>query len=240
MTDNGKFITELLFSTNKYGERVPAYYPDKVRHIHIDTSLRGDATGIACGCVYDYKQIHRKVSGVDVFERRPMVWVDFMLRVKPQNGEDIIFSEIRKMIYALHEMGMPIRFISADSFQSADLIQAFRSRGYESEVLSVDRPITAYENLKATIYEGRLQMYRYPIVVEELKRLEFDPKRKKIDHPPDFHKDVADALCGIVMSLSERYQVLTDTTFSFGQNNKIDAVMDMDGYLPYENDSYEY
>jgi hypothetical protein len=51
---------------------------------------------------------------------------------------------------------------------------------------------------------------------------------------------VADALCGIVMSLSDRYQVLTDTTFSFGQNNKIDAVMDMDGYLPYENDSYEY
>jgi len=58
MTDAGKFLTDLLFKTNKYGERVPANHPDKARHIHIDTSLRGDATGIACGCVYDYKKYY--------------------------------------------------------------------------------------------------------------------------------------------------------------------------------------
>jgi hypothetical protein len=205
MTEAGKFITEELFEINAAGERVPRFHPDASRHVHIDGSMRNDPTGIAVGHIYGYRDIVKKQNGMELIERRPMIMIDLLLQVKPKFGDDIIYSDIRKMIYALSEMGMPIRYVSMDSYQSFDSLQAFDSRGYDTEVISVDRPITAYDSLRGTIYDGRLKMYHYPIVLEELRRLEFNVQRKKVDHPSDGTKDVADALCGVVYTLNAKY-----------------------------------
>jgi len=62
MTDRGKFLTEALFKINEFGERVPRFHPEASRHVHIDASLRGDATGLAIGHIYGYKEIRKKVG----------------------------------------------------------------------------------------------------------------------------------------------------------------------------------
>ena len=205
MTDRGKFLTEALFKINEFGERVPRFHPEASRHVHIDASLRGDATGLAIGHIYGYKEIRKKVGPIVTVETRPLIQIDLMLRIHPRMGEDIIFQDIRKLIYALHEMGMPIRYVSMDSFQSADSIQAFKARGYESEVVSVDRPMKAYDTLKQTLYEDRLKMYPYQPAQEELRRLEFNAYKGKVDHPDDYSKDVADAIAAIVFTLATKY-----------------------------------
>jgi hypothetical protein len=189
MTDRGKFLVDQLFVKNEFGENVPKFHPKCVRHVHIDASIRGDATGICVAHTFGEKLIQKKVDGQIITETRPLIWVDLLLQVKPLYGEDIIFADLRKLIYALTELGMPIRFISQDSFQSFDSIQAFNARGYETAIISVDKPIDAYDTLKQALYDERLAMYDYPIVIEELKQLEFNIIKKKVDHRPDFHKD---------------------------------------------------
>lgn len=205
MSEAGKFITEELFRVNEMGERVLIHHPEASRHVHIDPSIRNDFTGIAIGHTYGYKDIIRKQNGVLTLEKRPLIWMDLVLRVRPMYGEDIIFADIRKMIYALSEMGMPIRYVSLDTYQSFDSIQAYQSRGYEAEVISVDRPMSAYDSLKGAIYDDRLKFYYYAPLIEELKRLEYNVVKKKVDHPIDFFKDCADAVCGVVYSLSTQY-----------------------------------
>jgi hypothetical protein len=57
--------------------------------------------------------------------------------------------------------------------------------------------------LKAAIYEGRLELYRYEPVLEELRALEYDRERGKVDHPKHSAKDVSDSLAGVVFCLSQ-------------------------------------
>jgi hypothetical protein len=53
------------------------------------------------------------------------------------------------------------------------------------------------------LYEERLRFYHYSPVLEELQRLEWNPLKNKVDHPPHGSKDVADALAGCVFTLSQ-------------------------------------
>jgi hypothetical protein len=57
----------------------------------------------------------------------------------------------------------------------------------------------AYRYLRQAVMDGRIKSYRYPILFEELKRLEDGPVM--IDHAENGSKDCADALAGCVWTL---------------------------------------
>ena len=103
--------------------------------------------------------------------------------------------------------GLRVVRVTMDGFQSADSLQQLRQQGYDAEVSSVDRSIVPYELVKAAIYEDRLMLYNYQPVVDELKRLEHNKKKGKVDHPSNGEKDLADALAGVVFSLSVSRQM---------------------------------
>ena len=63
----------------------------------------------------------------------------------------------------------------------------------------------AYDTLKTAIYENRINYYGYEPVLEELRNVQRDNLKGKVDHPQGMSKDVADALAGIVYTLSTRY-----------------------------------
>jgi hypothetical protein len=63
----------------------------------------------------------------------------------------------------------------------------------------------AYDILKTAIYENRLSFYGYNPLLEELRWIQKDNIRNKVDHPQGKSKDVADALAGIVFSLTTMY-----------------------------------
>lgn len=93
-------------------------------------------------------------------------------------------------------------FVSHNSIES---LQQLKLKGYQTEIISVDAHLDPYQMLKGTMYEGRVSFYDFPVLINELKNLQLDWVRKKVDHPNSGSKDVADALCGLVYSLTQKY-----------------------------------
>ena len=168
------------------------------RYIHIDLGVTGDATGIAMVHFAGFKKVKRLLpDGTEHYEELPIAEVDFVLRVVPKS--EIPISRIREFIYTIVEKhGLYVRRISYDQFQSRESIQQFKQRGYNAERISVDATLEPYMSLKEAFFDRRIILYHYEPLLQELFALEFDGR--KVDHPPDGSKDVADALCGAVYS----------------------------------------
>lgn len=177
--------------------------PKIIRWCHLDLSLTGDATGVVVGHVSEFAQVMRGETA----EMMPCIHVDLALRVLPPRGGEVRFDKIRAVLYALRDNGMNIRFVTADSFQSADTLQQLRMKGFTTGVQSVDRDPRPYEFLKAAIYDGRLDLPDHEVLHRELLSLERDTRTRKVDHLPGGSKDLSDALAGVVYGLSNRLEV---------------------------------
>jgi len=208
----GTFMWDRMVSTRS--ERAPGGITEVVnrprlnpmapRAVHIDPSLRGDATGFVMAHIGGWKDVVRRADdGQKFMERAPMYVVDLALRIIPPMGGEIVLAELRHLIYDLTRHGYMITGVSLDSYQSADTIQQMKSQGYRSEVLSVDTSPDPYDNLKTAFYEGRVDMYSYPPLISELEALQEDRrgKKRKIDHPVRGSKDISDALAGVLFQL---------------------------------------
>lgn len=172
------------------------------RYMHIDLGLKKDACGIAMATQ----------NGVEIVdgEKRPKVYVDFMLRIKAQKGGEILFSDVRQIIYDVKAMGYWIKKVTFDGWQSADSIQILKQKGIPAELLSVDRTTEAYDTLKGVLHNNGLDYYHYvsrndkgedeAIFEREYMSLELI-KAKKVDHPENGSKDVADAVAGATLAV---------------------------------------
>lgn len=185
----------------------PILNPYAPRHIHIDPALRNDSLGICMSHIGGWKEVERKSEdGKMHLERAPIFVVDWILRVVPPAGDEIVLGEIRSLVYDLTAHGFNITMVTMDQFQSADTLQTLTGKGYSAELLSVDRTPDPYDNLKMALYEGRVNYYPYPALTKELRELELHftgQKKRKIDHPVKGSKDCADALAGVCYSLLE-------------------------------------
>lgn len=185
---------------------VPRRDPGVPRHVHIDLSLgKKDRAGICIGHTVDMVDVERRTEdGHLVQELAPLIEIDLLMQIKaPPNGE-IDIGSVRGLVYHFKERGFSFNFASMDNYQSAESLQKFRQQGIPAEKVSVDTKYEPYDYLKLAIYEGRLIMYEYPIVLKELENLQNDVKKGMVDHPPNGSKDCADALAGVVYSLSTR------------------------------------
>jgi len=161
--------------------------------IHTDLSLTKDATGMA---------MCHKENG-DVF-------IDMMLRILPPDNGEIDLASIRQLILTLRSRNFTISKCTFDQFQSASSIQELNKSGIIAEQLSVDKDMSSYETLKELLYTSKIHMYKFEPLLSELRRLEL-VKGKKVDHPSNGSKDVADAVAGCV------YSCLTNqNNFGFG------------------------
>lgn len=182
----------------------PILNPRAARHLHIDPSLRGDCTGFCMSHISGWKQVKRRAEdGREYEERAPVYVVDVILRIVPPLGDELVLGDIRRLIYDLSQHGYMITSVSQDQFQSADSIQQLQQKGFNASLVSVDRTIEPYDNLKLALYEGRVNYYHYQPLIDELQKLEKDPIRGKVDHPPGGSKDCSDALAGCLWTLSQ-------------------------------------
>jgi hypothetical protein len=180
----------------------PRLDPHALRHVHIDPSLTSDSTGFCMAHIGGWTAVDRRSEDGVVFqESAPVYVVDVVLQIVPPPGEEIVLGDIRRLVYDLTEHGYSIACVSMDSYQSADSLQQFTARGYNTELVSVDKTIEPYDNLKLALYENRLKVYRYPPLIDELQKLELDREKNKVDHPPHGSKDVSDALAGCLFTL---------------------------------------
>jgi hypothetical protein len=214
MSKGGRFIWEKMVALRTergpgrldYQRQRPIIDPTAARHIHIDIGLRKDRLGFVMAHVSGWKEVIRKGEDSREFsERAPVYTVDLALQVIPAIGGEVLLSEVRHLVYDLTDHGYMITTVTADQYQSAEMLQVFTSKGYRAQLISVDATPAPYDNLKSAIYEGRLRMYEYPVLMRELVHLQEDltGNRRKIDHPSGESKDVSDALAGSLYTLSQ-------------------------------------
>nr|DAK84365.1 MAG TPA: Large subunit terminase [Caudoviricetes sp.] len=167
-------------------------------------SPEGDALGFAMA------HVPEKIDQYG--EERPVIVFDLLLRIKATPSVEINFGEIRKFIYSLRDdYGFEIDIVTIDGFNSFDFIQQLRRNKIKSDYLSVDKTKAPYEDLREAINDLRCLMPKYmvhytlsdtKIVNIAYKELsEVQDVGKKIDHPKDGSKDVADAITGCVHTL---------------------------------------
>ncbi|MGW8177555.1 MAG: hypothetical protein ACWGQW_02000, partial [bacterium] len=176
---------------------------EQPRFIHNDLGLTRDSLGMACGHVPKFISIDRGGRT----EILPILKYDFILEVVPPRNGEIQFWRARELIYNLSDIGLPIKWVTFDSYQSVDSIQVLRQRGYVTGKQSMDMDIRAYEITKGAFYDGRIIAPNHVKGLQELVSLEWDVKKGKIDHPPGGSKDVADAIAGVAFGLTSRREV---------------------------------
>lgn len=91
---------------------------------------------------------------------------------------------------------------------SRDNSQLLREGGYNTEVVSIDKTDVPYVVLREALKEERILLYYHPIWDREILNLEYDIKKRKIDHPAGGNrdvssKDVSDATAGVAFTLQD-------------------------------------
>lgn len=176
----------------------------RAMHIDIAYSAEGDSLGISMGHVRELKEIDD--------ELQPYIVFDFLLRMRPLPGRQIILGDVRRLVYHVRdELGFRIKKVTLDGFQSTDMIQQLNKRRFDAGYVSVDRDLLPYQDLRDAIYDQRVEWPRHmtpmshgksklvDIAWQELSQLV--DTGKKVDHPPGGSKDVADTMAGVVHTL---------------------------------------
>jgi hypothetical protein len=169
------------------------------RFAHLDLARSQDSAGLAIGYVPRFRRIRRTKLVTEVL---PVVKIDLLLEILPPRGGEIQYEKIRRLLYLLREHGLPLKWVTADQYQSTDMLQILTVQGFIVGEDSTDKTPAPYEVLKTALYDGRVIAPEHLKAQTELTRLERDPVTGKIDHPPDGSKDVADSLACVVFGLS--------------------------------------
>lgn len=177
---------------------------DQPRFVHLDLSMTGDSTGVACGYVRRFVEIVR--SGT-VRELLPEIVYDFVLEVQPPKNGEIQFANIRELLYNLRKLGLPIKWVSMDTFQSTDTKQILAQQGFITGIRSLDVDTKGYDIAKQALMDGRIVAPEHARAMMEFIRLERDPVTRKVDHPVHFSKDCSDAMAGVAWGLTMQREV---------------------------------
>ena len=136
-------------------------------YIHLDMSISGDKTGIAGVWIKGKKPpVEGQPPSKELFFQPA-----FVVSIKAPKGYQISFEKNRQFIYWLKDNGFNIKGVSFDSFQSADMNQQLAGKGFDTEIISVDKTkdniCQPYQYLKNTIYEERLAFFENTLLTEE-------------------------------------------------------------------------
>lgn len=195
------FVDRVVDLKNGYPEITEGYEvpnPECPRAAHIDLGLKRDFCGISVGHVFKTDFVRRMNPRTQKFivEEMPFIAYDVVLTVKPPKNGEIKFWDIRSIIYMLRDMGLPIKWVTYDGFQSKDSQQLLRRKKFKTGQLSVEK-IEPYDDFKLAIYDGRCAAPEHPLGFSELCKLEADYEKGNIDHLPNESKDTADSMCGV-------------------------------------------
>lgn len=201
------------------------FKPELPRAAHIDLGVTGDSAGLAIGCVPMFVRLGDLKYGVDeaysssLNQHMPILRYDALLEVRPPKGGEILFFRIRNVLLQLRDMGLNIRWVTFDSYESRDSQQLLRQEGFITGVVSMDRigqsggkggmnkSNEAQDTLKAALYTERVWAPPHAKAIRELLALERDAKTGKIDHPAKGSKDVADSMAGVAFTLTNRREL---------------------------------
>jgi len=169
--------------------RVPRNRP---RYIHVDIAYAGggDALGIGMSCVSGWsdRTVENLMDGGAMrVEKLPIIETDFGMRIKARPGDKIPLNKVRKFIGDLKVLyGFNIRLVTYDydalSEESKQILTRF---GIETDSLSLDKTPQYYRSFRNLCGEKRWCCHRNEYLHFELKELEDDTDKNKVDHPDE-------------------------------------------------------
>lgn len=187
--------------------------PNRPRACHVDLALSRDNAGLAVGFVDKVISIrtYNPETGQRTIEEVPQVVYDTIIAIKPPRAGQIEFAEVRQLIYMMRfELGIPIKWVTFDGFESTDCRQILRKRGFLTDYLSVEK-LGPYEDFRSALYfHKRIMAPEHLLGFGELCKLEANYEKGIIDHPPNGSKDVADAMVGTFTSLQNQRSSWSD------------------------------
>jgi len=243
----GSLRREELVRIDETGRPRPRFYPDAPRVVHLDSGQTQDAFGVVMGCAPSTKTVLRRMEdGKEIAEQAPNIFYDLAIRVVPPENSEVDFAAVREILYQLRDWGYKIEMVTMDSWQTLEMHQQLKAKGFKTGDLSIDIDEGPYAVLKAAFYDDRVGLYRYWYALTELSHLVRNPKRKPpIDHQATMldkdgrtlrgSKDVSDGLAGVAWTLTERARRgLAPPSPSAGQ------MVEQKPQLGYEESEYEW
>ena len=203
-----RFDQTKLMSQDDKGHWRPICCPEQPRHTHIDASLNKLPTGFCIAHVCGMKEVPRREEVVEgvvpvvIIQEVPRIRADILLQILPPKGEEIVLAEVCALVTLFRRRGIPIVSVSMDQYQSQMPLQVLEGEGFETSRISVENP-QPYLTLKEAIYEERVLVYQFEVVLNELRQLEWNHVKFKVEKPSTGTKDVADSLAACVYHLTK-------------------------------------
>lgn len=184
---------------------------------HVDLALTGDSGGLSIGHFGGMKEVGKSINWNEVEGKyleepagqQPVTIIDGSLEILPPNVDEIDINLIGDLLELLNSR-INLEIVTADSFQSAALLQRMRrlrnlsGRRIRSGMLSVDANLAPYCDVKQALRDERLLFPNVDKLKKELRELVIDPKSRKVDHPQTGSKDISDSVAGVTYMVTRR------------------------------------
>lgn len=176
--------------------------------IHLDASVSGDRTGLSGVGIVGTKEVVTYTTDIDaepVVSEELVYQQAFTVGIQAPSDSEISFEKTRQFLYYLRDdVGLHIKKITTDGFQSVDTRQILSTKGFEVGYTSLDRSPDGYDGLKSAINDQRIILLQgCKECDDELSDLEKDNMTRKYDHPVGGKKDEADSLAGAFLDASQ-------------------------------------
>lgn len=127
----------------------------------------------------------------------PVGWCKIRAEKK---GAQIPLFKIREGVKELRDRyGFNILAVSADGYQSADMLQQYRLANFDTFLLSMDRPPSdGYMFFRSSLYGKKIILPKDDQLKKELTELIENTAQGKVDHPTGGQKDLSDACAGSI------------------------------------------
>jgi hypothetical protein len=224
------YLKHSVFLTRRSSRIEPIRHPEAIRFAHVDLATTTLA-GVAVCHLVGKKYVEGLVDPLGrVFsEYRLIAEYDFILSITAGRTKPISLEKIQNFFFWLRDIcNYKFGLITADTYQSSLTLQMLESRGFKTDILSLDRKKDQYYSWRTAFEEGRLRLYKQYQLWREIENLvETDDK---IDHPPDFEKDVCFTGDTKILSLDGKSYQLKDLqkgskiwVYSLGSNGIVPA-----------------
>lgn len=184
--------------------KYPQSLRDKPHWAHIDLAKNKDKCGIGLCRLDGFVNVTGEDENghADSVEVLPKLTIPAAVGLIPDAMNEVDIAAVRNFVLQLVKLGVNLRGITFDGFNSIESIQMVRKSGLHSEALTtMDRYEADYEAARDILYEDRLDIQPdcHGLALE-MRTVEWYPERnsKRIDHPPRGTKDILDGVVGSI------------------------------------------
>lgn len=185
--------------------------PKEPRFIHIDIGLVSDLSGISMSHIAGWVELvtFDPITRKYVRTKEPWFINDFNIGISRLANEETAIHKIRDFILYLQKQNIRIYKVSADGYQSAQILQELKFNRVSSEKLSIKTD--HFDFFRRALYTDRVKIQKNELSKNEFLQFQKVVARNsvKVTHPSTktsgSHGDIAESIVGSIV-LADKYK----------------------------------